>query len=386
MNEKFKKLTEEIKQKLEVRFKSEEVQKSIAVIKEAEDTGTFEVIISTADVDRAGESIKQEGWELSFYKKNPIVLWAHGYDSLPIGLTESIEVRDGKLIAKGKFAPKEANPFAEQIRRLYDLKFIRTASVGFIPKEMEDNVITKAELLEWSFVPIPANPQAVSLLTAQKLDVAELVTKGIVIKEESGDQPPAKKKGEISDEVEAGDNLDEKFGKLDKVFDIINAFLDVYLQDTTPVGKFNDLLAETIKLLQKLIEGDVKDTDGEVEKSIKLAGSQRIHEMIRELYKKKDDKNNKISSKETIINQLEKIVVALRELPNAATPKGDASEEHPRSVDGIKKRPKDAGVGDGHEFNDFIFARELLRSFDEKLNDALERFNKKARERFELKK
>ncbi len=181
MNEAIKKLSEEVKQAMVVVFASAATKSLIEATKAAADSGSFEVIISTADIDRQGETVKQDGWNLKNYLSNPVVLWGHDYYSLPIGITESIEVVDGKLLAKGKFAPEEANPFAQQVRRLYDLKIVRATSVGFIASEMEGSIITKAELLEFSFVPVPANPYALSLAQAKelKLDLAMIATKGL---------------------------------------------------------------------------------------------------------------------------------------------------------------------------------------------------------------
>lgn len=196
----YKKLSEEIKSALVEHLQSKEVQEFIEKTKAANDSGTFEVIVSTADIDRQGESIDQGGWNFGLYKQNPIVLWAHDYSMLPIGVTESIETIDGKTVAKGKFAPEEANPFAQQVRRLYDLKIVRATSVGFIAKQMEGNKITEAELLEFSFVPVPANPYALSLMKTNNLDVQEFMTKGLLAKEE--EQPEEKEPEEKPKEEE----------------------------------------------------------------------------------------------------------------------------------------------------------------------------------------
>lgn len=229
MENTFKKLSEEIKVKLESQLKEESVVKAIEQIKAASDTGTFEVVISTADVDRAGEVIDQNGWDLDFYRKNPVVLWAHDYSSLPIGVTEEIEVKDGQLVARGRFAPEEANPLAQHVRRLYDLKIVRAASVGFIPREFDPNnasIITKAELLEFSLVPVPANPNALSLMKAQTIDAEVMYQKGILIKQEDQekkpeDQPAAAETQEENQDketeeksVKAGRVLSEKNRKL----------------------------------------------------------------------------------------------------------------------------------------------------------------------------
>lgn len=146
-----------------------------------EDTGTFEIIITTENVDRMGEVIKADGWETENYMKNPIVLWGHNYSLLPVGITDSLEKTvNGQLIARGRFAPADANPMGQQLRRLYDLGLQRASSVGFIPKEYEGNLITKAELLEWSFVTVPANPHALTLLADTDISINEMIQKGFI--------------------------------------------------------------------------------------------------------------------------------------------------------------------------------------------------------------
>jgi polyhydroxyalkanoate synthesis regulator phasin len=177
----FQKLSEEIKSKISEQLKTKEVQEMVAKIKDAQDSGRFEVVISTGDVDRMGEVINPAGWDLEFYKMNPVVLWAHDYMSLPIGITESIEIKDGKLVATGKFAPADANLLAQQVRKLYDLGMQRATSVGYLEKERKDNNISKAELLEWSFVSVPANPFALSTLRQSGIDTEVMITKGIIV-------------------------------------------------------------------------------------------------------------------------------------------------------------------------------------------------------------
>lgn len=179
MNEELKKLSDglvaEIRQWLEapdIKAVIEETQKAAD-----QDTGTFEVVITTENLDRYQEVIKLDGWELEHYRNNPVVLWGHDHKQLPIGVATSIEVKDGKMVAKGKFAP---HPFAQTIRQLYDMGIMRATSVGFIEKEREGNLITKAELLEFSFVSVPANPFALSTLVKSGVSINEMVTKGIL--------------------------------------------------------------------------------------------------------------------------------------------------------------------------------------------------------------
>lgn len=308
--ETFKKIAAEIAQKMAAALASDDAKSVIEQTKAASETGSFEVIISTADYDRQGESVDQRGWDLSHYMDNPVVLWGHDYYSLPIGICESLELRDGNLIARGKFAPEAANPFAQQVRRLYDLKIVRATSVGFIVKEMEGKRITKAELLEFSFVPVPANPYALSLAQAKQLDLGMIAAKGLKLEvtekamgddctmedgtpgmmEDDGEggmvckpkavkaegdtctlddgtegvydsegvcKPKAaaadKEKGEVAADLEAVKQRQEKWNRLGKVLDVIDAFIGVYMDEATPVEDFQKLLDETIGLLK----GDV---------------------------------------------------------------------------------------------------------------------------------
>lgn len=186
MSENLKKLTDQIKNDLTASIADKAFSDVVAKTKLSgdSDSGTFKVIISTAHVDRQGESVRQDGWDLTFYKMNPVVLWGHDYKSLPIGVCTNIAVENGNLIAEGKFAPEDCNPFAQQVRRLYDGGFVKTTSVGFIPKEFSasnDGEITKAELLEFSFVPVPANPYALTMRQVKelKIDQTLMLTKGI---------------------------------------------------------------------------------------------------------------------------------------------------------------------------------------------------------------
>lgn len=146
--------------------------------------GTFKIVITTEDVDRVDEVVKMDGWLLQNYQKNPVVLIGHDYSELPTGITEKLYIEEGKMIAEGYFAPTEK---AQELRMLYDLGFIKTASVGFIPKAFDaenPSIIVSAELLEWSFVPVPCNPNALSLMKSKNLDVEGLKEKGLIVEVE----------------------------------------------------------------------------------------------------------------------------------------------------------------------------------------------------------
>lgn len=148
-----------------------------------EKNGTFRVIMTTDKKDRDGEIIKIDGWNFENFMKNPVVLYGHNYWWLEniIGRVDKIYRTGNQWIAEGKFASQEANPKAQMVRRLYDEKIIQSVSVGFIIKgrdPTDDSIITSAELIELSFVPIPANPDAVDIIKALGgKDLASMVRK-----------------------------------------------------------------------------------------------------------------------------------------------------------------------------------------------------------------
>ena len=135
----------------------------------------FRVVASTEDTDRSWEVIKVAWWDWENYMKNPVIIANHDYQIENIvGKATKIGIEDGKLIIEGVFS--KSNPLGVLLADLYDEGMVKTVSVGFIPKQrQEDNrrIITSAELLELSFVAVPCNPNALSL------DQKQLMKKGI---------------------------------------------------------------------------------------------------------------------------------------------------------------------------------------------------------------
>jgi len=134
---------------------------------------TLVVTVSTRTQDRAGDVLEPAGAELDAYRRNPVVLWAHTYGTPPVAKTLWIK-RDGdRIIAKPQFA---RTPMAEEIFGLYAEGFLNAWSVGFLPHETEPIVetdddgqrrfvgyrVVRWELLEYSAVPVPANPDALT--------------------------------------------------------------------------------------------------------------------------------------------------------------------------------------------------------------------------------
>ncbi len=170
------------------------IRKAYADVKIDIDEGERAVIatISTEVVDRDNEVMLAKGADLKWFRKNPVVLYAHNYGSLPIGKAQWIRRDGNKLVAKTVFAPAEASPEAEQIYQLFKGGFLRAWSIGFIvldsrePKkdEFDGNVrrvITKWQLLEYSAVPVPSNMEALTTAVGKGLALSDALKEDLGI-------------------------------------------------------------------------------------------------------------------------------------------------------------------------------------------------------------
>jgi HK97 family phage prohead protease len=136
--------------------------------------GKLSVVASDESVDRYGDIIRVDGWELDEYRKNPIVLFGHSATD-PVGTAE-VRVTGKKLIADITLGAPGTTPMVDAVRALVDQKILKAVSVGFQPTK-EPNEIKDPKTNEWtggyewvgqqllenSIVSIPANPNALTL-------------------------------------------------------------------------------------------------------------------------------------------------------------------------------------------------------------------------------
>jgi HK97 family phage prohead protease len=131
--------------------------------------GTVRFVASTGNVDRQGDTVNPDGWELAEFQANPVVMFAHLYDAPPIGRAVNVESRGGKLYADIEFMPKHLNEFADQIHGMVRGGWLSGISVGFRPIEHRYNDTRKGfdfqrqALLELSIVPVPALAEGLAL-------------------------------------------------------------------------------------------------------------------------------------------------------------------------------------------------------------------------------
>lgn len=156
------------------------------------------VASSEVEPDRDGDIVVVDGIDVDNFKKNPVILFAHNYGSLPVGKAVDIKKDGEELIIGVEFADTEEGRKTEY---LVSSGYMKAVSIGFIPKEiysdvwygakkksdlptdypewyeknkdkvlMADTIIFKSELLELSVVPVPANQNALLVMRSKGID------------------------------------------------------------------------------------------------------------------------------------------------------------------------------------------------------------------------
>ena len=131
---------------------------------------------STADFDRAGDSISAEAWQkggLKNFEKNPIILFNHDYDK-PIGRATGMKAGPDGLELEAKISKAAPASVAQLVKD----GVLGAFSVGFrvkdadYLKETDGLMIKDAELFEVSVVSVPCN-QAATFSLAKSFDSQE---------------------------------------------------------------------------------------------------------------------------------------------------------------------------------------------------------------------
>lgn len=133
-------------------------------------------VASTNDVDRDGDRINQNGWQLGEFRANPVILLNHDAKSYPVGRALDIDVVNGRLVMTVEFLPGDvpvAGPIAEAVYRMCRDGYMHATSVTFRPTDasVADDPsrgnsqrpgldFSAATLLEVSIVTVPSNPYA----------------------------------------------------------------------------------------------------------------------------------------------------------------------------------------------------------------------------------
>lgn len=136
--------------------------------------------ITDETVDRYGDIVRAAGLDVTGYQKNPTILYIHEHRQLPVGKTIKLEfdAQAKKWVAWGLFMDDRVDTtgVAKSVFNMASNGFLPGCSIGFMPKKInypnaQDRVtmglgdwgveILESDLLEWSPVTIPANPNAI---------------------------------------------------------------------------------------------------------------------------------------------------------------------------------------------------------------------------------
>ena len=136
----------------------------------------YRVTIAVNEKVRQPPELDLDGLSTDNYGRNPVVMWAHdavgrtASGGLPIGRTQSIShTPDGRIVADFEFLSDD--PFARRVKNAWDKGFLQAASISWIPLETAPaegggRRDVRSDLLEWSIVSVPADPDASVQMTA----------------------------------------------------------------------------------------------------------------------------------------------------------------------------------------------------------------------------
>lgn len=191
---------------IEYKIDSEIKRLSFGICKAGEiddEERTVIAVISTDVIDRDGEVLTPKGAKTENFEKNPVVPWSHNTFDPPIGKALWIKVGTKKITAKVKFAMTD---LAEEVWQLFRGKFLRAFSVGFMPikghrptpDDIKKNpdlaearfIFDEWELLEFSPVVVPANPEALATAVKNKsIKISKALKEELKIKEIAEETP-----------------------------------------------------------------------------------------------------------------------------------------------------------------------------------------------------
>lgn len=144
----------------------------------AKEDRKIQFVISDESKDRHGTVIRLGAWNLDNFNKNGIVAYQHETNSWSKNDPDYIIgkgrvwVEENQLIGEVEFETEDINPLAEKIFKKVQFGTLSATSVGFMPtkghwgkKEAGEDIHTfyfdEVDLLEFSIVNIPSNPNAV---------------------------------------------------------------------------------------------------------------------------------------------------------------------------------------------------------------------------------
>ncbi len=134
------------------------------------DDDPYTFVLSDESVDRMGDVIRADGWDIAAFEKNPVALYGHNHEK-PIGRWENVHVAGKKLVGTLRLAKQGTSAFIDSVRSLIEQGILKAVSVGFQPIEAKPRKdggyeFVRSALHEVSVVAVPANANALVVARA----------------------------------------------------------------------------------------------------------------------------------------------------------------------------------------------------------------------------
>ena len=230
-------------------------QRRVMVVTEArqaEDGSAHRMVIAARDRSRNQDEINLAGVRFDNYRKNPVVLWNH--DANPrllaaappsggIPIAKTLEIghdEEGRIVASFEFNSND--PFAARVENAWNNGFLRAASIHYLPtrivevKDARGRVervrIEESDLLEWSLLPVPADPDSVRE-GARALELPAEIFRGLEPEPEDDEaEPPT---DPVTEDPEPGPKQDDPIEALRERVDALEQELrELAARDTKP--------------------------------------------------------------------------------------------------------------------------------------------------------
>lgn len=313
--------------------------------------------ISTITEDRDREIMYPKGVDKKNYEKNPVVLCFHDYHAFPVGKNLWLKVGDQNILGKTRYTYHEV---ANTVWSLYLDDIPLGKSIGFIPWErieratdeeamvswmkdhdlnvdknnLPERIYTKWELLEYSVVPVPANPECVTLMVSKS--TSPLMTKyfqgfdfkamkEVALEELEGvrrqaEADKSKETGKEEKNADAGEEKGEKTGA------VLNR------KNKAKLEQAKKLLTEVIESAEDDDEGKGAETENKDDKNAKEASDTVAKEIMAKIGKSFDEITAKINTLSSKIESIEE-----KQAKRDAKPKGITVRKEPVEPAPVKK-------------------------------------------------
>lgn len=356
---------------------------SMREVKDPERVMSF--IASTADVDRQGDIVRQEGWDLVDFQKNPVCLWNHDQDK-PIGRAVMERVQDVEGVGKSlciwmEWMDKSHGDHIEPLFNAYRDGFLRGGSVGFEPRSIDPVtepsrreemgmgetgvMFTDQTLAEWTLCTVPANQNALATaLRSAPSDLQKTLAPvlGVPLSKVTGVKPPVRRSGKSKAKAKAKAKKEER---QEFNYEEQKALLDIAVTEhkvKKSVGDAADLLLRAADLEEQ------SDPDGLAHEIAYVANQMVLPGRLKQSMKELEVILPTITSPEAA----ELIVQAMDELIEVSSPlsqrSADVVEEGQISAEDLEIAEQEAEQDE----LDRELLRELLNEANEALTDSLD--------------